>query len=214
MTNNTSLKKTDILLALFIGEICAWLMILIGKNLGGENPAILALLSYFKYLPVVFPVLCLMGLLVAYFLGKAVPTIYQLAKFILVGGLNFLIDMGVLNFLIFATGISTGIIQSGFKAVSFLLAVLNSYLGNKYWAFKRTTQESVFQEFFQFLIVSVIGFALNLTIDYILVNTVGPLGNMTLKTWAQISALLSALVLLAWNFLGYKFIVFNTKNEK
>jgi len=211
MINNITLKKIDLILTLFIGEICAWLIILIGKNLSGENPAILILLPYFKYFPIVFPVLCLMGLLIAYFLGKTVPTVYQVAKFILVGGLNFLIDMGVLNFLIFATGISTGIIQSGFKAVSFLLAMLNSYLGNKYWTFKRTTQESVFYEFLQFLIVSVIGFAFNLTIDYVFVNTVGPLGGMALKTWAQFSAFMAAALAMVWNFIGYKFIVFNTK---
>jgi putative flippase GtrA len=211
MQGNIQLKKIDLILTLLIGEISALLIILIIRNLGTENPDILALMPYFKYLPIVFPVLCLMGLLVAYFLGKAVPIIYQLAKFVLIGGLNFLIDMGVLNFLIFATGISTGIIQSGFKTVSFLLAMLNSYLGNKYWTFKKTAQEGVFQEFLQFLIVSVISFALNLTVDYVLVNTVGPLKGMALKTWAQFSAFMAATLAMAWNFLGYKFIVFNTK---
>jgi putative flippase GtrA len=149
--------------------------------------------------------------LAAYFLGKAIPIIYQLAKFVLIGGLNFLIDMGVLNFLIFATGISTGIIQSGFKAISFLLAVLNSYFCNKYWTFKKTTQGCLFQEFLRFLIVSVIGFVFNLTIDYVFVNAVGPLGGMTLKTWAQFSAFIAAALAMAWNFVGYKFIVFDTK---
>ncbi len=199
------------MLTLFIGEICAWLMMLIGKNLSGENPAILILLPYFKYLPFVFPVLCLAGLLVAYFLGKVIPTIYQVAKFILVGGLNFLIDMGVLNFLIFSTGISTGIIQSGFKSLSFLVAVINSYVWNRYWTFKKETQESISQEFFQFFIISIIGFSINVGIDYILVNTVSPFKEIPLKTWAQLSALLATLVSLVWNFLGYKFIVFNTK---
>jgi putative flippase GtrA len=89
--------------------------------------------------------------------------------------------------------------------------MLNSYLGNKYWTFKKTAQEGVFQEFLQFLIVSVISFALNLTVDYVLVNTVGPLKGMALKTWAQFSAFMAATLAMAWNFLGYKFIVFNTK---
>ena len=176
-----------------------------------ENAGVQVLLPYFKYLPFVFPLICLTGMLIARLLRNLLPTVYQVAKFILVGGLNFLIDMGVLNFLIFATGISTGIIQSGFKAVSFLLAMLNSYLGNKYWTFKRTTQEGVFHEFLQFLIVSVIGFALNLTIDYVFVKTVGPLGGMTLKTWAQFSAFIAAALAMTWNFIGYKFIVFNAK---
>jgi len=201
----------DLILTLFIGEICAWLMMLIGQNLSGENPAIRILLPYFKYLPFVFPVLCLAGLLAAYFLGRVLPTVYQLAKFILVGGLNFLIDMGVLNFLIFSTGISTGITQSGFKSLSFLVAVLNSYFWNKYWTFKRAAQENVFQEFLQFLIVSVIGFFINITTDYILVNNIGPQWGMALKTWAQLSAVIATVVALNWNFIGYKFIVFDTK---
>lgn len=211
MTNNIVLKKIDLILTLFIGEICAWLIILIGKNLSEEIPAILSILPYFKYLPIVFPVLCLIGLLVAYFLGKVMPIIYQLAKFILVGGLNFLIDMGVLNFLIFSTGISTGITQSGFKSLSFLIAVINSYVWNRYWTFKKEIKESISQEFFKFFIISIIGFSINVGIDYILVNMVSPFKEMPLKTWAQTSALLATLVSLVWNFLGYKFIVFNTK---
>jgi len=203
MTNNV--------LALIIGEVSAWLIIVITGNLAGENPGILFVTPYLKYLPFVFPIFCLIFLRIARWIGKTIPVVYQLAKFILIGGLNFLIDMGVLNFLIFATGISTGIIQSGFKAVSFLLAMLNSYIGNKYWTFKRTTQEGVFQEFFQFLIVSAIGFALNLTIDYVFVNTIGPLGGMALKTWAQFSGFMAAAMAMFWNFLGYKFIVFDTK---
>jgi hypothetical protein len=36
---------------------------------------------------------------------------------------------------------------------------------------------------------------------------------MPLKTWAQFSALLAAVLSLFWNFLGYKFIVFDVKKE-
>jgi putative flippase GtrA len=211
MIYNIALKKIDLILTLFIGEICAWLIILIGKNLSGENPAILIFLPYFKYLPIVFPVLCLTGLLIAYFGGKVIPIIYQLAKFVLVGGLNFLIDMGVLNFLIFSTGVSTGITQSGFKSLSFLVAVINSYVWNRYWTFKKEIRESISQELFQFFIISIIGFSINIGIDYIFVNIISPFKEMPLKTWAQISALLATLVSLFWNFLGYKFIVFYTK---
>lgn len=211
MTNNIVLKKIDLILTLFIGEVCAWLIMFIGNNLSVENPDILAILPYFKYLPVVFPVLCLVGLLIAYFLGRIMPIIYQLARFILVGGLNFLIDMGVLNFLIFATGISTGIIQSSFKASSFLIAVINSYVWNKYWIFKRDATENIYREFFQFLIISVIGFSINIGIDYIFVNMVSPFGGMALKTWAQFSAMVASALAMIWNFMGYKFIVFDTK---
>lgn len=201
----------DNILSLFIGEVCAWLIIFIGRNLAVENVGFQVLLPYFKYLPFVFPLICLAGMLIARLLRNLLPIIYQLAKFILVGGLNFLIDMGVLNFLIFSTGVSTGITQSGFKSLSFLVAVTNSYVWNRHWTFKNEAQESISQEFFQFFIITVIGFSINVGIDYILVNIVSPFWEMPLKTWAQFSALLATLVQLVLNFLGYKFIVFNTK---
>ena len=208
---NVVLKKLDLILAFLVGEISAWLMVLIGKNLSAENPSIFVLLPYFKYLPIIFPILCLMGLLAAYFLGRIAPVIYQAAKFVLLGGLNFLIDMGVLNFLVFATGISTGITQSLFKAISFVLAVLNSYAGNKYWVFKKRTEEGILKEFFQFLLISIIGFLINIIIDYVFVNSIGPIGGIALKTWAQISATIAAIIGMLWNFFGYKFIVFDIK---
>lgn len=205
--------KKDLILTLIIGEAAAWLMISIARNLSGENPEILVIMPYFKLFPFVFPVICLLGVFLAYLIGKIIPVIYQLAKFILVGGLNFLIDMGVLSFLIFATGISTGLIQSSFKALSFLGAVINSYLWNKHWTFKRKGEggESISREFFQFLIVSIIGLSINVMADYIFVNTIGPRWGLALKTWAQFSAMIASAIAMIWNFLGYKFIVFDTK---
>jgi putative flippase GtrA len=208
-----SFKKTDFILALVLGEVCAWLMFLIGKNLALENMAMAGALPYFKYLPIVFPILCALGLVVAYFISKVIPVIYQLGKFILVGGTNFLIDMGILNFLIFYTGISAGLAQSGFKGISFLVATWNSYFLNKYWTFKRETNEGAMKEFFQFLIVSVIGFAINLGVDYVAVNMMSPLGGMLPKTWAQVSAVIASVTALGWNFLGYKFLVFESKSK-
>lgn len=199
------------LLAIIIGEVSAWLMILIAGNLSGENPEVLLMMPYLNYLPIVFPLVCFLGLLIASLIGKVIPVVYQLAKFVLVGGLNFLIDNGILSFLIFATGISTGFIQSGFKALSFLVAVINSFLWNKYWTFKRAETESLSREFFQFLIVSTIGFSINVISDYFLVNNIGPQGGLALKTWAQLSAMIASAIAMIWNFLGYKFIVFEIK---
>lgn len=198
-------------MALVLGEVCAWLMVLISGNLAQENPAIAGALPYIKYLPIVFPLLCVTGLVIAYFLSKIVPVVYQVGKFVLVGGTNFLIDMGVLNFLIFFTGISAGLAQSGFKGVSFLVATTNSYFLNKHWTFKRETTESATKEFLQFFVISIIGFGINVGVDYILVNMISPALGMREATWAQFSAMLASIVALFWNFMGYKFLVFEQK---
>jgi len=213
--NSIALTKKDIVFTLIIGEICSLLLIFIASNLSGENPGLSVLSPYLKFLPVIFPVVCLAAFFVAYLIGKAVPVIYQLAKFILVGGFNFLIDMGVLNILIFATGISSGITQSFFKFCSFTVAVFNSYFFNKHWTFKKgTVTKNASKEFVQFLVVSIVGLCINLLVDYVLVNNIGPKG-LNPKTWAQTSGVAAAVAALAWNFLGYKFIVFKseTKNE-
>ncbi|MEW5907692.1 MAG: GtrA family protein [Patescibacteria group bacterium] len=207
----SKIKKLDLLLAAIIGEAAAWLMILIARNLAIEVPGIGVALHYLNYLPLVFPLLCVAGFFLAYLLSKAIPLIYQFAKFFLVGGLNFLIDMGILNFLVFYTSISGGLTQSGFKGISFSVAVINSYLWNKFWTFKRVSTESVSKEFFQFATVSIIGLLINLGVDYVFVNIINPFGGMPLKTWAQFSAMIAAIAALFWNFIGYKFIVFDTK---
>lgn len=209
-----NLKRSDLLVALVIGEVCAWLMVLIGGNLALENPAMASALPFMKYLPFVFPILCALGLAVAGVLSKIIPVIYQVAKFVLVGGLNFLIDMGILNFLVFYTGIAAGLAQSGFKGVSFFAAVINSYFWNKFWTFKRESSESVGKEFLQFIIVSVIGFGINLGVNYVAVNMITPLGGIQEKTWAQVGALAAAVVALFWNFIGYKFLVFEQKSKE
>jgi putative flippase GtrA len=122
--------------------------------------------------------------------------------------------MGILNFLIFYTGISAGLPQSAFKGFSFIVAVLNSYVWNKFWTFRSSRTRTVGKEFFQFLVVSTVGFFLNVGADYFLVNIIHPLGGMPVKSWAQFSAMIAAIIALFWNFIGYKFIVFEVKQKK
>jgi len=190
--------KKDFILSLIIGEVAAWLIIYSSKNLN---------IPYVNFLPVVFPFLCAIGLIIAYFLSKKIPVIYQLAKFILVGGLNFLIDISVLSLLIFSTGITSGLLQSGFKAISFVVAVFNSFFWNKYWTFSYNKNKEVFKEFPQFLTVSTIGLLINVFVDYIFVNKI-PVFVVDLKSWAQLGAVIASIAALIWNYLGYKFIVF------
>src|SRR3989344_4813126 len=58
---------------------------------------------------VVLPLLTILGMSIANFIGKKILLIWQFAKFVLVGILNTAIDFGVLNLLIFLTGITQGV---------------------------------------------------------------------------------------------------------
>lgn len=194
------MKKSDMLAALVIGEVCAWLILAVFKNLRVDLPLVWAL-------PVVLPILSLAGLWAAYFLGKKISVLWQVAKFGLVGILNTLMDLGILNFLIFISGIAEGLPFTVFKGASFSLAVINSYFWNKFWTF-RGKGTATGKEFIQFLLVSVTGFGINVGLASLVVNFVGPQFGLTKELWANVGALAAVSLSMVWNFAGYKFIVF------
>lgn len=188
--------KKDLIVSLVIGELCAWLIILIAKNL-------LTNFSFWWLLPIVFPILCALGMLVALFFENRLRILYQFAKFFLVGGMNTLLDLGILNLLILLSGVGAGLFYTLFKGTSFVVATINSYYWNKFWTFKAARGS-----FNQFLVVSGIGFLVNVGAATFIVNFVGPQFGLALKTWANVGAALGSVMGLLWNFVGYKFIVF------
>ncbi|OHA61919.1 MAG: hypothetical protein A2117_01035 [Candidatus Wildermuthbacteria bacterium GWA2_46_15] len=203
--------RKDIIVSLVIGEISAWLMLLIFKNIGNLPFGFDKLTTSWWLLPIVFPLLCAGGMVVALFFKKRLSILYQFAKFFLVGGLNVLVDLGVLNLLIIISAISAGLWYSVFKGISFLVATVNSYFWNKNWTFapqRRIRRGGGSAEFGQFLIISTVGFLINVGVASLVVNLIGPQFGLALKTWANVGALLGSVAGLMWNFIGYKFVVF------
>jgi len=217
------MKRSDIITTLVLGEVSAWLIISVIKNLAG--PELYDKIKAFLLIgiPIIFPILCLIFLYISFWVGRKVATIRQVAKFVLVGGLNTLIDWGVLSFLIFIfrdyfsinpknvffTIFSLTIIYySLFKGISFILATINSYLCNKFWTFKPRTEGKTSKEFLQFFIISILGFFINVGIASALFKFISPAGGLNLDQWALISAAIATAISMVWNFLGYKFIVF------
>lgn len=131
----------------------------------------------------------------------------QFTKFAAVGFLNAAVDFGVLNLLIFITGIPSGIYFSVFKAVSFTIASVNSYIWNRLWVFG-SKEKKTGKEFAQFLTVSVIGAVINVGAASFVVNYITPQFGLGPKLWANVGAVAGAAAGLFWNFLGYKFVVF------
>jgi len=199
-------RRNDYIIAAIIGVLCAVLIFPIVKNLEMEVP--------FLWLAIVIlPLLAVGGLILAAWLGARIKIIYQFAKFVLVGALNTFFDWGILNWLMFWLAITSGPFYSVFKAISFLIATINSYFWNKFWTFKKSPvageeKKAVGKEFLQFFIVSVIGFALNVGLAHFIVNIWGVQGNISEALWANFGALGGTLAGLLWNFLGYKLIVF------
>lgn len=196
------MQKTDVIISLVIGEIVAIFFLFMIRALGYYA------IPYANLSILVFPVVFFVGLLVAEKLSYRLPIMQQFSRFVLVGLLNTVVDFGVLNLLIFITGIASGFYYSIFKTCSAILAMTNSFLWNKLWTFGKRDATYSKEELPRFLIVTISGAAINIGIASLVVNIVGAPAGFDPKLWANIGAGIATVVGFLWNFLGYKFFAF------
>ena len=196
------MKKIDVILALVTGEVLAWFFYGFLKD-------------YIKIeflgwiLAILMPILAIIGLWISWVLGKRYLFIFQAAKFLLIGALATLIDLGVFKFLDF-TFMGTALTDMVFKGISFLVATFAKYWGDKFWAFEKMEKTKMGMEITQFYIVTVIGLGINVGVFSLIVTAIGPQFGIVIDTWKTISVLTAAIIVAVWNFLGYKFIVFKS----
>lgn len=198
------MKRIDIIASLVIGEAAALLMIAIGRAI--TLPDLVA--PYLGHLAWSFALVTLGVMAAGTLAGRRIAVAYPFSKFLLVGGLNFLIDLAVLNALIALSGVSQGALAVVFKGAGFAVAVISSFFWNKFWTFRAATLEHAGVQFAEFLTVSVIGLLLNAGVFYLLNDVLGPRAGIAPQTWASVAALGAAVAGLLWNFIGYKFFVF------
>lgn len=133
----------------------------------------------------------------------------QFLKFGIVGGINTAIDFAVIKGLLMLTGITQGFELAVLNAISFSVAVVNSYFMNKHWTFgdkTRTANESF--KFSQFFIVSLIGLGINSGIVAGFATFIQPKFGISAQNWVLVGKLLATGASLVWNFIGYKLFVF------
>lgn len=135
--------------------------------------------------------------------------IIQLFRFGVVGIVNTVVDLSVLNILIFLfhTG-ETGTMFAVFKTVAFVCAVLNSYLLNRSWTFRRAADKHHIVEGAQFLFISLLGAVVNVGTSSYVATYMHPRWGIHTKAWPSFAALVGTAFSLGFNFVGYKFWVF------
>ena len=203
-------RKSNIVNSFIIGEIIAISLILISKNLKITTvPAIDVIRSDWLALIIFLPVLISLAVYGAFLLGRIQPVFFEFGKLLVIGLSNAIIDFGVLNLLILLTYIERGHYFSLFKGLSSIAAIVNSYLWNKVWAFEGSEGEWKKKEFLQFVVVSFIGVIINVVVASLVVNVMGPIGEIPPRVWANFGAFFAIVMGGLWNFLGYKFIVFS-----
>lgn len=184
-----------------------------GAFIGILAPFIFSNLALKLPVPIVIfvPLLALLsalGIAVGYFLSKIRSFFFQLAKFGLIGIANTVVDLGIYNLFIYLSDVSSGYLIVVFKSFSVLAAIVNSYVWNKFWSFEKKEVHNVGEEFTQFLMVSLVGLLLNVGITAFVVNVIGAPAGVAEKTWANVGGLTASILVLTWNFIGYKFFVF------
>lgn len=196
------MSKQDIIIVLLIGFLVGFLLNIIALNIELKIP-------YLFTAPFVLALFALVALFIASLLGGLAPVLFLFAKFGAVGTLNTMADLGILNLLILFTGIAQGVPFSIFKGISFAFSVVNSYFWNKFWTFQSKESVQAF-EFAKFATIATIGFFLNVGIASFVVNVVGPQFGIQPKVWANVGAIIAILIVMLWNFTGYKFLVFRS----
>lgn len=88
--------------------------------------------------------------------GKSTPETLRFGKFLLVGALNTLIDFGLMNLFSGWLGIPLVLAQ----ALSFILAVINSYTLNRLWVYPESQAKSLASQFSKFALINAAGLAL------------------------------------------------------
>ena len=184
-----------------------------GAFIGILAPFIFSNLSVTLPVPIIVFILILslgaaFGIAVGYYLSKIRPFFFQLAKFGLIGVANTVVDLGIYNLFIYMSDVSTGYLIVVFKSFSVLAAIINSYVWNKFWSFEKKETHNLGEEFTQFLMVSLVGLLLNVGITAFVVNIIGAPAGITDKAWANIGGLTASILVLTWNFIGYKLWVF------
>jgi putative flippase GtrA len=180
--------------------LIAWQVLLfLGKVLpGGIDPLLLVFMV---------PVAWLAGVQLGYVLALVLRPMEQFGRFAAIGFANAAVDFGVLYLFIAQTGETGGLWYAGFKALSFCVASIHSYVYNKFWAFSaaRSTAKGELTRFLSVALGSVI---IN-TLAASLVVMLRPEA-MSAASWAGVGAIVGSATALIFSFIGFRVFVFRT----
>ncbi len=133
----------------------------------------------------------------------------QFLRFALVGAANTLMDLGVLNLLIFIFGVPTSATYPFYKLVSFLCALIQSFFLNVHFTFKPEEKHwSVYWK--RFLGVSIAGLLINVLVPAGLMILLSRMTTWDARLLANLAALVGVGLSTLFNFFGYKIFVFKT----
>lgn len=128
-----------------------------------------------------------------------------LSRFLSVGVLNTLIDLGLFNVLFLA-----GAGHYFAASISFLTAVANSYAWNRSWTFAHVEKRPVLPQFSLFLLTNIVGLGINLILQYAITQV----ADETSLFLANAAKLMAIGLVVLWNYGISRFIVFRPQKAR
>ena len=138
----------------------------------------------------------------------------QITRFLIVGMMNTLLDLLLLNIMTLISAVKDGLGFSAQKACSACIAIIFSYVLNKYWSFKSCQAGNNYMEFGKFITVSLFSMAIQVIVATVMVSHIRPLFDLygpflrNAQLWVNIGGISGSLFSAISNFLGYKYFVF------
>lgn len=123
----------------------------------------------------------------------------QLFRYLFVGGFSFIVDYGLLYIL--TDYFHFHYILSA--TISFVAGLVVNYLLSTHWIFRHSKLKNKTAEFFVFAIIGVVGLLFNNLLLFLFTDG--------LHLHYMISKLITAAIVMLWNFLGRKLILFKDK---
>ncbi len=134
-------------------------------------------------------------------------------RFAIVGISGAVVDFGVLNLL-------TLVFKIGFvpaSVISFIAAVLNNFLWNRFWTYPDSRSKSITKQLVQFALINIIGLIIRTPLLAFLEKQLIPLFNKLLPDFLlypmvlghNIALAIAILVVMLWNYIANRYWTFN-----
>lgn len=121
----------------------------------------------------------------------------QLLRYIIVGGLSFIVDYGLL----YAFTEYVGLYYLISATISFIAGLVTNYCISTHWIFRKPKLSNKAVEFVVYGLIGCVGLLLNNILMYVFTDA--------MQLHYMLSKLIAAALVLVWNFVGRKVILFN-----
>lgn len=159
--------------------------------------------------------------------GSKARELERFIKFLFVGGLGAIIDLGLTNLLmvvVFQVQDGQTLLVTLCASIGFTTAVCSNFFWNRYWTYPDSRSRRVRQQLIQFFVVSVIGLLVRAGVVFLLTdffaNIVRELvasrviimdltSNVQFKVGANLAIMVALVIVAFWNFFANRFWTYN-----